>query len=124
MRGIKRKDNKWKKALIFLVLLAILGVLTNSVRKVYLKKQDAEKALVRMEKELDELQNRKIFLQTSLDKLSTEEGMAFEIRKKFNVAEVGESVAIIVEERNSENSVQPQISTWQKIKDFMLNLFH
>ena len=124
MRGIKTKETgRWKKIAIFVALLLVFVVLLNSVHRVYKKKKEVEKALVQMETEKTELEQRNDFLKDSLEKLKTKEGVEFEIRKKLNVAEVGESVAIIVEEEPSEPTPTPKISPWQKIKNFFIYLF-
>ena len=124
MRGIKNKESgKWKKLGIFLVLFLIFGVLVNSVRKVYNKKTEAQKTLVRMEEEVKKLEDRQKFLGNSIQKLNTKEGIEFEMRKKLNVAQAGESVAIIVEETQSTSTSSAEISSWQKIKNFFAELF-
>ena len=81
-----------------------------------------EKALAQMQAEKLELENRNNFLEDSLEKLKTKEGVEFEIRKKLNVAEAGESVAIIVEEESIEVTPKLKISFWQKVKDFFKNI--
>ena len=113
----------WIRLGIFLILLLVFGLLLNSVSKVYKKKQEAEKILVRMEEQATELKQRNQFWKESLEKLATEEGVEFEIRKKLNVAEVGERVAIIVEEEPIASTSNPQISSWQKFKNFFTELF-
>jgi len=124
MKRIKnRDDGKWKRLGTFLVLFLILGLLLNSVSKVYKKKQEAEKILVRMEEQVAELEKRDQFLKDSLEKLSTEEGIEFEIRKKLNVAEVGERVAIIVEEEATLPTSNTAISSWQKFKNLWSGIF-
>ena len=123
MRGIKTKENgRWKRVAIFVALLLLFGVLSNSVYKVYQKKKEVEKALAQMQAEKLELENRNNFLEDSLEKLKTKEGVEFEIRKKLNVAEVGERVAIIVEEESIEVTPKLKISFWQKVKDFFKNI--
>jgi cell division protein FtsB len=124
MRGIKTKeDKKWKKAAIFLVLLLMFGILLNSVNNIYQKKKAAQEALVRMQKEATELSNREEKLQESIARLDTTEGMNFEIRKKLNVAEAGESVAVIVDQKITTTTPPVQLSTWQKVKNFFSDLF-
>ena len=119
MRGVKtRESGKWKRLIIFLILLIIFGVLLNSVRKVYKKKESAEKALVKMNADLKELEERGQFLEDSIEKLGTSAGLDFEIRKKLNVAASGEMVAIIVEEEQSVTTSNQKISPWQKFKNF------
>ena len=124
MRGLKNREaDKWKKIAIFVVLLIIFVVLLNSVNRVYKKKKEVERALTQMKTEMLELADRSEFLKDSLEKLKTEEGVEFEIRKKLNVAEVGESVAIIVEEESIEVLPKIKTSPWQKIKDFFGELW-
>jgi len=118
MRSLKSRDyEKWKRLGTFLMLLLVFGVLSNSVRKVYGKKEGAEKALARMDEEVQELALRKVFLETSIARLGTTEGMKFEIKKKLNVAEAGESVAIIVVDEVPAASEISEVSFWQKIKN-------
>jgi hypothetical protein len=93
------------------------------VRKVYNKKIGAEEALVKMNDRVYELQKREKELNDSLERLKTQEGLAFEMRRKLNVAEVGESVAIIVEEEIPIVPSTIKISNWQKFKNFVVNLF-
>jgi cell division protein FtsB len=124
MRGIKnRGENKWKKLSIFFALLLVFGVLTNSVRKVYNKRVESQKTLVRMQADAKILEDRQKFLENSLQKLTTKDGIAFEMRRKLNVAEAGESVAIIVEEKQPTSTPVAAISGWQKFKNFWANLF-
>src|SRR3989344_3044414 len=124
MRGIKTKENgRWKRVAIFVALLLLFGVLSNSVYKVYQKKKEVEKALAQMQAEKLELENRNNFLEDSLEKLKTKEGIEFEIRKKLNVAEAGEGVAIIVEEESTTSAPSAKISPWQKFKNFFTGLF-
>jgi len=55
--------------------------------------------------------------------LSTQDGLEFEIRRKLNVAKVGESVAIIVEKTESSPNNSSHLSFWQKIKNLFGSLF-
>ncbi|KKP81246.1 MAG: hypothetical protein UR80_C0005G0004 [Parcubacteria group bacterium GW2011_GWB1_35_5] len=124
MRGIKTKSKiRWRRAAIFVALFIIFIILLNSVNRVYKKKKEVEKALTQMQSEMVALEDRNEFLKNSLEKLKTKEGVEFEIRKKLNVAEVGESVAIIVEGEEVPNTPKLEVSTWQKIKDFFGGLF-
>lgn len=80
-------------------------------------------ALARMQEENKELEDRKKILEENLSRIQTDEGLEFEIRKKFNVARAGESVAIIVDEEStpSDSAISP--SFWQKFKNFFINIF-
>jgi cell division protein FtsB len=124
MRGVKTsRGGGWKRAGAFLVLLIVFGVLLNSVRNVYKKKVGAEKALSQVQSEIKDLEDRQKFLTESLARLDTQEGLKFEIRKKLNVAEAGESVAIVVDEETSSSTPPSSISSWQKLKNFFTGLF-
>ncbi|MCL4387329.1 hypothetical protein M1307_02955 [Patescibacteria group bacterium] len=124
MRGIKsKKENKWKRIAVFIALILVFGFLLNSVRKIYNKKEEAQKVMARMEEEKAKLKEREKFLNDSLARLETTEGLKFEMRKKLNVAEVGESVAIIVNEEQTSSASNSEISPWQKLKDFLVGLF-
>lgn len=124
MKGIRsKKENKWKRIAVFLALLLVFGFLLNSVRKIYNKKEEAQKVMARMEEEKAKLKEREKFLNDSLARLETTEGLKFEMRKKLNVAEVGESVAIIVNEEQAIPASSSKISPWQKLKDFLMGLF-
>jgi len=124
MRGLKHKEGgKWKKAGIFLILFLILIFLSNSLNNVYQKKKEADVALTRMKERVADLQNREEVLKQSLARLDTIEGMKFEIRKKLNVAEVGESVAVIVDQEEKATESGYFISPWQKFKNFFSWLF-
>jgi cell division protein FtsB len=124
MRGIKNKESgRWKRLIVFIILLIIFIVLLNSVNNVYKKKKETEKALTHMKEEVAKLEDRDQFLKDSIEKLKTKEGIDFEIRKKLNVAQVGESVAVIVDEKISSPTPPPTISSWQKFKDFFIWLF-
>lgn len=124
MRGVKtRAGNKWKKLGVFLILILLFIVLLNSVNNVYKKKKGAEEVLSRMQGEVKVLTEREEYLKESLERLATTEGIKFEIRKKLNVAEVGESVAIIVTEEKDSSTKLLKTSPWQKFKNFWTELF-
>ena len=124
MRGIKTKQSgKWKRVTVFYLLVVVLVMLLNSLFNVYEKKKAAEETLVKMESDLKELGEREKYLGSYLDRLSTKEGVEFEVKRKFNVAEAGESVAIIIDEQtNSKDSNVPQ-TKWQRFKGFWSGLF-
>lgn len=124
MRGIKTKSNdKWKKLVVFFVLLLILILLINSVFKVYQKKKEAKITLEKMQADIESLKEREEILIKSIQRLETEEGIKFEMRKKLNVAEVGESVAIVVESAEDGPLPYPEQSILEKIKNFFQNIF-
>lgn len=125
MRGVNKKGNSaLKRLFVFVFLFSLLIILGNSTRKVYNKNKDAEKALVRMEQEIQELNDRKQELKNAQERLKTQEGIEYEIRKKFSVARAGEQVAIIVDDTSTSTDSAQTPSSWQKIKDFFSNIFN
>ncbi|MEK7642295.1 MAG: hypothetical protein AAB392_00665 [Patescibacteria group bacterium] len=118
-----KTKEKWKHIILFTFLLFIIVVLSNSVRKVYNKKKSAEETLVRMQLEAVDLERRQKLLENMEDRLSTKEGLEFELKKKFNVVRQGESVAIVVESENNSSGSNKADSVWQKIKSFFGSMF-
>src|SRR3989344_578630 len=124
MRGVKSREiQKWKKTAIFIVLLLLFGVLLNSVRKVYVKKQNATAALTKMQTDLTELKDREETLERSLKRLSTQEGIEYELRKNFSIARAGEEAAVIVSELPSTSTPPATLPPWQRLKNFFNDLF-
>ena len=125
MRGVKRSSKSvWKRLLVFVFLFSLLIILGNSTRKVYNKNIEAEKALVRMEQEIKELKDRQTELKDSQERLKTQEGIEYEIRKKFSVAREGEHVAIIVDSQSTSTESVETNTSWHKIKSVFSNIFN
>lgn len=124
MRGVKTKNSgRWKQMSLSLFLFLLFLLALNSVYGVYQKKKNAKEFLARMNEEARVLVEREAFLNNELQKLETEEGLKFEIKKKLNVAEVGESVAIIVPEPLSTSTKLSEPSSLEQLKAFLKNLF-
>jgi cell division protein FtsB len=124
LKGVKNKNSgKWKKIVSFLFLLLLLLVLLRSVNNVYEKKKAADEALVRMKKEISNLEAREKSLKQDLARLNTKEGLEFEMKKNLNVAAAGESVAVIVPYTEPTSTSVIKVSAWQKIKNFFTDLF-
>lgn len=124
MRGVKTKTSgRWKQLSLSLVLFVLFLVALNSVYGVYQKKESANNFLTKMNEEAKDLKEREAFLNNELQKLETEEGLKFEIKKKLNVALSGESVAIIVSETKATSTKLSEPSSFQQLKNFFKNLF-
>lgn len=119
MSLLKEKDyQKWKRIISFAVLLFVCIVLLRSVYRVYNKKHKVDLALAESQQELYEMQNRENELLNLRDRINTKDGLEYELRKKFGVARVGESVVIIVDKDNTKDKNEVSQSFWQKIKSF------
>ncbi|MEX2014211.1 MAG: hypothetical protein WD896_02555, partial [Parcubacteria group bacterium] len=66
--------------------------------------EDKATALILREEELRE----------SVERLGTEEGIRDEIRERFSVAQVGEHVAVIVEDESVSSSTDDSTKAWYK----------
>lgn len=88
-----------------------------------MKNKQVAEAMQKMEREIEELKGRQIELIMFQERLKTEEGIEYEIRKKFGVARPGESVAIIVEDNSTTTATLGESGFWQKLKNFFSSLF-
>ena len=61
---------------------------------------------VESKEEKTKLEERDKYLKESVRRIATQEGIEFEMRKKLNVAAVGENVAIIVGQKEEINAVR------------------
>ena len=120
----KHSYSRTRDVIIFVTLFLILLVTINSLKKVYIKYNSASLALSRMQQENIKLKEREINLNNSLKRLVTEEGKKFEIRKKLNVAEAGEQVAIIVDKGATSTESEVGNSLWQRFKNLFSDLFN
>ncbi len=111
------KYDKLKKISIFILLFFVFSLTLNSLRGVYDKYKEANLALNRMNNRKVELGNKEVDLSNSLERLESEDGRRFEIRKRLNFSEVGESVAIIVESEGAEEKYKQNKSFFDKIKN-------
>ncbi len=118
MRGAGKKSDKTKHLGIFVLLFLLLLLISNSTYKVYKKKETAEEALSKMNSEMVDIENRIAILRRSEKRLSNDEGIEFELRKKFSVASAGESLAVIVDGDKKDGNESGDQSLWSKIKVF------
>ena len=80
-----------------LVVLIILCLLLAKATYGIFKKYEASKAnQAQHEAQLADLQNRKAFLESSVQSLETPEGVSYELQDKFGVAKPGENEIVIV----------------------------
>ncbi len=101
----------------FAFLAIVLAFLTYSTAKVYLKSRQARMANEIIQKETEDLKNKKAELEASVEGLKTEAGAEEEIRKKFSVQKPGEKTVMIVEEAARAGNLTANSSS-----DFFQNL--
>ena len=119
----ERESQKWRKITSFILLIIVFLLLLNSVYKVYNKKRKIDSALAQSRDELRELQERENQLIGLKDRINTRDGLEYELRKKFGVAKVDESVVIIVDKQNKGDIDTTSESLWEKIKNFWYSIF-
>lgn len=119
----ERESQKWRKIASFILLIIVFLLLLNSVYKVYNKKRKIDSALAQSRDELRELQERENQLIGLKDRINTRDGLEYELRKKFGVAKVDESVVIIVDKQNKGDTDATSESLWEKIKNFWYSIF-
>jgi cell division protein FtsB len=120
MREFQEKK-RFKKLLYSKTTVAILGIFiiffANATWGVYKKERESSANAVNAKKELEHLTDRKILLNKETKRLSTEQGIEEEIRAKYSVSKPGESVIIIVNDKEAATTtVQNQDSWWGKFK--------
>jgi len=91
-----------KPVLIGLVVLSLLCA--KAVANIFVKYRESKETLRVTNARLDELMNRKLSLDHDIKNLESDEGVEEELRKKFNVANPGEKMIVVV-----ENEVEEEI---------------
>lgn len=107
---------------IFLIFLGIIIIsFFFSMFNFLDKMRETRKNREIVENKITELQNSKDKLELEINKLKTEEGIEASIREKFGLAKEGESMIVIVEDKNkSEAQKKPSSSGFLS---FIKNLF-
>ena len=124
MRNFQNGRGAWKNffysrpVLIFLGLLVLLfawGVI-GFIGKMQTTRENREIA----ENKVAELEKQKQLLSADITKLQTEEGVEESIREKFGLVKEGESVIVVVEDKNTSESVDEEKGGFF---NFLKNLF-
>lgn len=102
MRELQRKQRL--KRLIFswpslLILSLVTALLIKGAAGVMLKERQSAQRVENLEAQAAALEAREAELNESIEELKTEEGTKAFIREKFSVAQEGEYMAIIVDEK-------------------------
>lgn len=85
--------------IVLLFLYSVWGAFIKE-RETNIKKEQREMILVGLE-------DRKSVLEEEIGRLETDRGIEEEIREKFEVAQEGERVVVIVDAPQEENSIKP-----------------
>jgi len=109
-----------KVGIFALIVLSVL--IGNAAVNMYDRYREAHIRADRAQEELELLMERKKKLTADLERLSTSRGTEEELRKRFNVAEEGEKIIIIVDprEETQESGLLDQQTIWKKILNTIL----
>lgn len=117
MRELEQKQKLKRRiysipALIGLFLITV--ALSRGAYSILTKERLTSKEVELLQEEVADLSEREAFLNSSIEKLKTEEGIEEEIKSKFNVARSGERVAVIVDPIALEATTTPEKKIWYK----------
>lgn len=108
MEYLKRKQVRKKRlygSTVRIILIIVLIFLIKPTWNIYKKSRESEENLRRAEQELKTLEKREEEISKNLESIKSEEGRDEEIRSKLGVAKEGETVVVIVEDK--EPAPQP-----------------
>lgn len=102
------------------VLLVVFGLLVRATWGIHQKAVDSATKLGEAQAELSRLEAHQTQLSTEVGYLSSEQGIEAELRTKYHAVKNGESVAVIVDNRNAASAEIAASSTsaghwWQRL---------
>ena len=97
-----------------IILLIVAVFLIKGAARILNKEIKSKKDSQNLEKKVNMLITRESELKDKILRLKTEEGIKDEMREKFNVAQEGEFIAVIVDERRTSTSTDDLILPWYK----------
>lgn len=103
-----------------IILLILLLLLIRPTWNIYKKSKESEENLLKAKQELAYLESRQKEISQDIEYIKSEHGQDQEIRDKFGVVKEGETMVVLVKEKNTEpvNTEEPEKSwikrTWSK----------
>lgn len=91
----------WRRVRIVAALLLVVIALSG-VWNIYQKERESRQLRDDSERQLEDLTQQQILLQSNIDKLQTERGKEEVLRDQYQVAKPGEQMMIIVEPQQPE----------------------
>ena len=118
----KRKFRLLTSPLTLVVAIVACGILAKATWSIHQKAVVSEAKLSQAQSELAKLQARQADLQSQVSYLSTDQGIEAELRTKYHAVKDGESVAVIVDDKNKAAVVDAtsteQVSWWRSFLSF------
>ena len=101
----KRKMRNFVFSWPIVGLLVVFNVVVGArLVGIYKESREAKKQEVAMLEQLKELQDKKAQLEAEVKRLSTEQGIEEELRKRFGVVKAGEEMLVIVDDNAGAGS--------------------
>ncbi len=97
-----------------LALVAITGVFVHGAYTVWMKEQESAEALTALKTKVADLSTNEASLESEITRLNTGAGIDEAIKEKFNVAAVGEHVAVIIPPDITATSTATSTGAWYK----------
>jgi len=109
----KRKNTLLSRGILLILAIAII-FMTRAVWNVYTKERLTRDRLEEVGQKYQELSDRNNFLESEIERLSTDAGVEEEIRKQYGLAREGERVFVIVD-REEEVATTTDKGFWQSL---------
>ena len=98
---------------ILVLLVVVLGRATWSVAQ---KEKATSNTLVDVQSREADLEDQKLFFESEIERLQTEEGIEEEVRDRYGLARSDEKVVILVDEDSDEDGGSTRRGWWSTIK--------
>jgi len=111
----KQKIRRWVYSTpVLVLLLALLVVLFKGTLGIWEKERESASRVEDLTGKMAEVTMRNQELESSLTRLSTDEGIRDEIREKFDVSAEGEYMVVIVDPRAETATSTEEIQAWYR----------
>lgn len=108
--------------LVLAAALVLLAILSRAVWNIHAKASFSAQKLSQAQAELAKLDQNRSDLSVKVDRLSTDQGVEAEMRSKFRALRTGESVAVIVDDKQVANassaSTTSEVGWWGRFLRF------
>jgi cell division protein FtsB len=111
----KQKIRRWVYSTpVLVLLLALLFILFRGTLGIWEKERESASRVEDLTGKMAEVTMRTQELESSLTRLSTDEGIRDEIREKFDVSAEGEYMVVIVDPRAETATSTEEIQAWYR----------
>ena len=106
--------------LVLIVLAIVFVVISRTTLGIYQKERQSNQDLALLTQKYQDLSTKSDYLNSEIQRLSTDRGIDQEIRDKFGVTKGDEKMVVIVEpDKNSQGSSSPSsLNLWQRFVNF------